>query len=324
VAEAAVIYPWEREDALPHVKARQPVWNLTGPTIRIDLPKRRAEQQLPRALQGLSYGAVVMTHRGNSNGRLSILLSSIPENFPVVVSSDSIDERDVRLDSEVAKWHGADFSHSTPWAGRAGHAIQCMEVTSWDYTLFLNDDVWLFPEATLESLRWAKVLRTAGLPLACLAMPGFESYHDHKQWGFESWQECLDQPFRFEAIPPHPKFLLGPAMYLNPFGACMIVMRDAYEDVGGFAREAWSHDDTLNHRVWLSRRWVNAAMPGRGYVHYGAQSNHFGETQEWMGSHKAATGMTADESGAAQREVMVKKAEQYADIFLKLGGTPSL
>lgn len=324
MSQTAYSYPWEDPAAPDHVRKRQPVWNLKGPMLRVDLPKRRSAQELPRALQGLSYGAVVMTHRGHSNGRLSILLSSLPENLPVVVSSDAIEPKEVEYDRMVAAHHGADFSHSTPWAGRAGHAIQCMAVTSWDYVLFLNDDVWLFPEASLEALRWTRILEGKGLPLACLAMPGFESYHDHEKWGFRSWQESLDEPWRFEAIPPHPKFLLAPSLYKNPFGACMVIVRKAYDDVGGFAREAWSHDDTLNHRVWMSRKWVNAAMPGRGYVHYGAQSNHFGETQEWMGTHKAATGMTADESGAAQGEVMVEQAEKYGHIFLALGGTPCL
>ncbi len=318
------MYPWEDPNAAEHVRNRQTVWHLEGPSLRIDLPKRRPAIELPRALQGLSYGAVVMTHRGYSNGRLSILLSSLPENLPVVVSSDAVTQREMEMDREVAEWHGADFSWSTPWSGRAGHAIQCMEVTSWDYTLFLNDDVWLFPEATVEALRWTYIIEKAGVPLAMLAMPGFESYHDHAKWGFTSWQECLDQPWRFEAIPPHPKFLMAPSLYQNPFGACMVIVRKAYNDVGGFAREAWSHDDTINHRIWLSKKWVNAAMPGRGYVHYGAQSNHFGETQEYMGSHLAATGMTADESGHAQAEIKEKMARVYADIFLRLGGTPCL
>ena len=318
------IMPWDDPAAPEHVRKRQPVWNMPGPTIRIDLPRRRPALELPRALQGLSYGAVVMTHRGSSNGRLSILLSSLPANLPVVVSSDSIDEADIRLDAEVAAHHGADFVHSTPWAGRAGHAIQCMTVTSWDYVLFLNDDVWLFPEATLEALRWTYVIEHAGVPLAMLAVPGFESYHDYAKWGFDSWQQCLDEPMRFEAIAPHPKFLMAPALYKNPFGACMVIVRKAYRDVGGFAREAWSHDDTINHRIWLSRKWVNAAMPGRGYVHYGNQSGHFGETQEWMGSHLAATGMTADESGRAQHAIMEEWTPKLADIFLSLGGTPCL
>src|SRR5207253_3946405 len=108
-----------------HVRKRQPVWNLQGPAIRFDLPRRRPAVELPRALQGLSYGAVVMTHKGHSNGRLSILLSSLPANLPVVVSSDSIEPGEVELDRKVAEHHGADFVHSTPWSGRAGHAIQC-------------------------------------------------------------------------------------------------------------------------------------------------------------------------------------------------------
>jgi len=317
-------YPWLDPEAPEHVRKRQPVWNLQGPAIRLDLPKRRPAQELPRALQGLSYGAVLMTHKGFSNGRLSILLSSLPENLPVLVSSDSIETSEADADRAVAMHHGADFVHHTPWDGRAGHAIQCMAVTSWKYTLFLNDDVWLFPEATLEALRWTWLLESHGVPLGCLAMPGFESYHDHKKWGFSSWQECLDHPDRFEAIPPHPKFLMAPSMYLNPFGACMVIVRKAYDDVGGFAREAWSHDNTLNHRLWLSNRWVNAAMPGRGYVHFGAQSNHFGETQEWMGSHKAATGMTDEESGHAQRLAMEAWRSKLGPIFLALGGTESL
>lgn len=319
------MYPWEAPDAPEHVRKRQRVWkDMTGPSIRIDLPKRRPAVEMPRALQGLSYGAVVMTHNGFENGRLSILLSSLPENLPVHVSSDAIDENEMEQDLNVAVYHGADFSWHTPWSGRAGHAIQCMATTNWDYTLFLCDDVWLFPEATIEALRWTHILREAGIPLACLAMPGFESYHDHKKWGYSSWQECLNDPSKFEAIPPHEKFLMAPALWQNPFGACMVIVREAYNDVGGFAQESWAHDDVLNHRIWLSRRWVNAAMPGRGYVHYGAQSNHFGETEEWIGSHKAATGMTPEESGKAQSEIKIEMANCYGTILQTLGGTPCL
>ena len=315
------MYPWQDPNAPIHVQRRQPVWNMTGPPIRHDLPRRRPPQELPRALQGLSYGAVVMTHNGYSNGRLSILLSSLPENLPVVVSSDAIDDHEVEGDRAVAVHHGADFSHSTPWAGRAGNAINCMAVTSWDYTLFLNDDVWLAPETTLEALRWTYVIERAGVPLAVLAIPGYESYHEWQRWGFESWQQCLDQPWRFEALPPHPKFLLAPALYKNPFGAAMLIVRKAFNDVGGYAKEYWAHDDCLNHRVWTSRKWVNAAMPGRGYVHYGAQSANFGETAEWVGEFKAATGMTADESGKLQYEIMETWRPKLSQALLSLGGT---
>lgn len=318
------MYPWQDPNAPIHVQRRQPVWNMTGPPIRHDLPRRRPAQELPRALQGLSYGAVVMTHNGYTNGRLSILLSSLPANLPVVVSSDAIDDHEVEGDRAVAAHHGADFKHSAPWAGRAGNAINCMAVTDWDYTLFLNDDVWLAPETTLEALRWTYVIERAGVPLAVLAIPGYESYHEWQRWGFESWQQCLDQPWRFEALPPHPKYLMAPCLYGNPFGAAMVIVRKAYDDLGGFYRETWCHDDGLNHKVWTSGRWVNAAMPGRGYVHYGAQSNHFGETQEWMGSHLAATGMTPEESGKAQAECRAAAATKYGDVFIALGGTPSL
>lgn len=319
------MYPWENPTAPEHVKNRQRVWkDMKGPSLRIDLPKRRPAIEMPRALQGLSYGAVIMTHNGFENGRLSILLSSLPANLPVHVSSDAIDENEMVQDRTVADWHGAGFSWHRPWSGRAGHAIRCMDVTTWDYTLFINDDTWWFEEATVEAFRWAHILTTAGLPLAVLAIPHFETYHCWKEWGFDSWQQCLDEPTRFEKIGPHPKFLMAPSLWLNPFGAGMVIVRKAYDELGGFAREAWSHDNTLNHRVWLSRKWVNAAMPGRGFIHYGAQSNHFGETQEWMGSHLAATGMTDEESGLAQRAVMEEMTVKYADIFLKLGGTPCL
>jgi hypothetical protein len=318
------MYPWEDPSQPEHVRKRQPVWNLQGPAIRTDLPKRRPALELPRALQGLSYGAVIMTHRGYSNGRLSILLSSLPANLPVVVSSDSIEPNEVELDRKVAAHHGADFSYSTPWAGRAGHAIQCMECTSWDYTLFLMDDVWLAPETTVEALRWAHLLTTHGVPLATLAIGGYEIYHDWEKFGYESWQDALDRPQLLELVPPHPKFLLAPCLYKNPFGACMLIVRKAYEDLGGFTKLYWANDDVFNHQVWLSNRWVNAAMPGRGYCHFGNQSGHFGETKEWIGTFEAATGMTAEESGKLQVESIYRWKEQLGSVFLELGGTESV
>lgn len=314
-------FPWENPSAPEHVRKRQTVWHMTGPAIRIDLPKRRPAVELPFSLQGLSYGAVVMTHRGYSNGRLSILLSSLPENLPVVVSSDAVEQNEMELDQMVAKHHGADFSWHRPWSGRAGHAIQCMEVTNWDYTLFLMDDVWLAPEVTVEALRWAYIFQRHGIPLACLAISGWELYHHWKDFGFDSWQDSLDRPQKLEAVPANPSFLRAPCLYKNPFGACMLVVRRAYADLGGFTSKYWANDDVFNHQVWLSGIWVNAAMPGRGYVHYGAQSNHFGETPEWIGTFEAATGITAEESGKKQVEMMLRWKEQLGHIFLALGGT---
>ncbi len=317
-------YPWEDKTAPEHVQKRQPVWNLKGPVIRLDIPKRRPEIELPRALQGLSYGVVVMTHKGYSNGRLSILLSSLPVNIPTHVSSDAITENERAMDYMVADYHGADFSHHTPWDGRAGHAIQCMKATSWDYTLFLMDDVWLAPEVTVEALRWAYILRRKAIPLAALAIPGWELYHKWKDFGFASWQDSLDRPQMLEAVPPHLGFLRAPCLYRNPFGACSLIMREAYDDLGGFSSKFWAEDDVFNHRVWTSDKWICAAMPGRGYCHYGAQSWHHGESQQYVGEFKDATGMTADESGKLQAASQERWAAKLGDIFLELGGTPSV
>ncbi len=262
-----------------------------------------------------------MTHKGYSNGRLSILLSSLPSNLPVHVSSDAITTGEMDLDRTVAEYHGADFSHHAPWSGRAGHAIQCMEVTKWDYTLFLMDDVWLAPEVTIEALRWTRILENIGVPLASLAIPGWELYHHHKDFGFTNWQHTLDMPQMLEAVPPNPAFFRAPCLYKNPFGACFLIVRKAYEDLGGFRLEYWANDDVFHHFVWLSNRWVNCAMPGRGYCHYGAQSNHFGETEEWIGKFELATGMTAEASGEKQYESMKLWNKVFEHKMLLLGGT---
>jgi hypothetical protein len=265
-----------------------------------------------------------MTHRGYSNGRLSILLSSLPANLPVVVSSDSIEPNEVELDRKVAAHHGADFSYSTPWAGRAGHAIQCMECTSWDYTLFLMDDVWLAPEVTVEALRWCHIFREHGIPLASLAIPGWELYHHWEEFGFSSWQDSLDHPERLEGVPPNPSFLRAPCLYKNPFGACSVIVREAYNDLGGFTRAYWAEDDVFNHQVWLSNKWINAAMPGRGYCHWGAQAAHFGESPEWIGTFEKATGMSPEDSGRLQVESILRWKDKLGHIFLALGGTEAV
>ena len=314
-------YPWEDPNQPEHVRNRQTVWHLTGPAVRTDLPKRRPPYEYPRSLQGLSYGCVVMTHRGYTNGRLSILLSSLPQNLPTIVSSDAITPSEMALDRTVAEYHGASFVHHAPWDGRAGHAIQCMAVAPWDYILFLMDDVWLAPEVTIEALRWARIYEEHGVPLASLAIPGWELYHHWQDFGFSSWQDTLDHPERLESVPPNPRFLLAPCLYKNPFGACWLIVRKAYEDLGGHKREYWAQDDTFHHQVWLSDKWVNAAMPGRGYTHYGAQSNHFGETAEWIGTFEKACGMSADESGKLQYEFMHRWAYKLGPVFEKLGGT---
>jgi hypothetical protein len=319
------LYPWEAPDAPEHVRVRQPVMEIHHEAgIRWDLPKRRNADELPRALQGEDFGIVIMTHRGSSNGRLSVLLSSIPENYPVVVSSDSVAPRDVELDMEVALHHGADFAHCSPWGGRARNARHCMERTSWRITLFLCDDVWLFPETCSQALRWFCTLERHGIPLASLAVPGWETYREHTRWGFESWNECLVKPWKFEAVPPNPAFQRCPALFKNPFGACFVINRNAYTELGGFTPSYWAHDDVWNHQVWTSGKWVSAGYPGRGYMHLGAQSWHHGESVKYVGEFKDATGMTADESGKLQVESIYRWKDRLGHIFLSLGGTEAV
>ena len=98
----------------------------------------------------------------------------------------------------------------------------------------------------------------------------------------------------------------------------------AYDDLGGFAPEYWAHDDVFNHKVWLSRRWVSASYPGRGYMHLGAQSWHHGEAVEYVGSFKAATGMTVEESGRLQVEAIESWRPILGPIFVGLGGTDAV
>lgn len=317
-----MIYPWEMPDAPKHVKVRQPVMELKGGVgCRNDLSKRRAPDELPQVLKNLDFGITIMTHRGSSNGRLSVLLSSIPSNYPVVVSSDSISEFDIEQDKKVCEHHSAEFHHCTPWCGRAKNAIHTMKIAKWDIVLFLNDDVWLFPEAVSSALRWFYTLRGFGVPLACLGFPGWETYREHSQWGFTSWQECLDKPWMFESVPPNPAYNRCPALYKNPFGACMMISQSAYQDLGGFTPLYWAEDDVFNHQIWLSRNWVSAAFPGRGYMHLGAQSWHHGETVDFVGEFKDATGMTPEESGKLQAEMMKVWATKIGHIFESLGGS---
>ncbi len=322
---AEVILPWEKPDAPEHVKNRQPVMEIPAQRgIRDDLPKRRPADELPLSLQEENYGIVIMTHRGSSNGRLSVLLSSIPANYPVTVCTDSVAEQDVQDDRIVAEYHGAGFVHCTPWGGRAKNAIHCMEFTSWDLTLFLCDDVWLFPETCCDALRWFAIFERHHVPIASLAVPGWETYREHVQWGFSSWAQCLFEPWRFEAVPPNPNFMRGPSLRKNPFGACFLINRDAYEALGGFSPDYWAHDDVWNHKVWTSKEWVSCGYPGRGYMHLGAQSWHHGEAQEYVREFKDATGMTAEESGALQVKSIERWAKELGFIFVRLGGTPSV
>lgn len=320
-----VSYAWEQPDAAPHIRSRQPVMEISAPPgVRSDLPRRRVADELPRTIQGESFGITIMSHRGHSNGRLSVLLSSIPENYPVIVSSDAVDPEDVRRDREVAEHHGAEFRHCTPWGGRAKNARHAMDIARWRVVLFLCDDVWLFPETVRDALRWYLTFERHGLPIASLAVPGWETYHNHKEWGFESWEQCLAEPWRFESVPPNPAFRVTPALYKNPFGACFVLNHTAYDELGGFTNKYWAHDDVWNHQVWTSDKWVSAGYPGRGYMHLGAQSWHHGESAEWVGSYQLATGMTPDESGHQQVKGMQLAAERYDHIFRQLGGTTAV
>lgn len=320
-------YQWDDPSAPYYVRTRQPKMEIAargGP--RTDLPQRRHYDTLPPVLEAIDFGIVVMTHRGYSNGRLSVCLSSIPENYTVVVCSDAISEDDVAGDHHVTGWHKAHFFHSTPWAGRAANARSCMNCTNWEWTLYLCDDVWLFPDTVSEMLRWSYVLREHGVPLATLGAPRFETREEHKALGFESWGQVLAEPWRLERLAPLNEYRRCPALFRGPFGACMLINRRAYNELGGFATDFWAHDDVWNHKVWMSESWVNACYPGRGYVHLGAQSWHEGETQEWVGTFAEGIGYKgSDEEAVAesirlQSEIKTRWAGRLEGIFKSLGG----
>src|SRR3990167_10079066 len=80
------------------------LWGERG--IRKDLPKRRIADNLPEELKKLDFGIAIMSHCVGSNGRLSVLLSSIPENYKVIVSDDAVSPEDVAIDKEICEWHG--------------------------------------------------------------------------------------------------------------------------------------------------------------------------------------------------------------------------
>lgn len=320
---------WNDPNAPEHIRKRQVVMQLQPPLdlvdgVRTAFPRRRPADEVTPCLRGYDFGLTIMTHHGASNGRLSTLLSTIPENYPVTVASDGIGD-EASADSRVAAAHGARFSHLKEWGGRAANAIHAMQAQTHRVVLFLNDDVWLSPECVLSALRWFHVLREAGLPLASLACPGWETVSLHAdpnwaKWSYSSWQQCLDEPHRFNAIPPNPAFNLGPRLWKNPFGACFVINREAYDDLGGFTPHYWAEDDVWNHQVWTSERWVSAGYPGRGYMHLGAQSWHHGESQESVGDFKRATGLTPDDSGAAQVRAMEVWQARLQPILERLGG----
>lgn len=319
---------WDDPAAEPHVRARQTVMQLAPPPdcrdgLRTVLPRRRPADEVPPSLRGYDFGLTIMTHYGASNGRLSTLLSTIPENYPVTVASDGIGA-EADADRAVADAHGARFSHLGTWGGRAANAIHAMDAQRHDVVLFLNDDVWLFPEACLTALRWFHTL-SALMPLASLACPGWETVHEHSnpnwlKWGYRSWQQCLDEPEHFHMIPPNPAFALGPRLWKNPFGACFVINRAAYVALGGFTPLYWAEDDVWNHQVWCSDAWVSASYPGRGYMHLGAQSWHHGESAASVGDFRAATGMTPEESGARQVRAMERWQHLLGPVFARLGG----
>jgi hypothetical protein len=317
-----MMYPWERPGVSEEVEMRAPKMEISRPWgPRYDLPRRQPAIEVAPSLRGYNFGAAIMTHRGYSNGRLSVLLSSLPENLPVVVSSDSIDERDIEGDRQVCEHHGAKFVHSTPWGGRAKNAIHTMVCHDFDPVLFLNDDTWLFPETPYDGLRWYHIIRnTINEKLAAVGFPIWSTFENYKSMGYDSWEQVLDDPYRCLRLSQHPQYSTCPALYKNPFGACMMINRAAYDDLGGFTEAYWAEDDVFSHQVWTSGRWFNVAVPGRGFIHLGAQSWHFGESQEYVNDFYAATGMTAEQSGAKQVESIYKWIDRIGPGFCRIGG----
>jgi hypothetical protein len=297
--------------------------HLDGPRgIRYNLPRRRPADDLPEELKQYNFGVAIMTHRGNSNGRLSVCLASLPENYPVVVSSDSVEKEDVEKDAEICRYHGAEFNWSTPWAGRAGNAINTMDCArgkGWDLVLYLNDDVWLAPETCRDILFWYnEYLKEGMVEVGAMMVPGWECYGHYDKLGFKSWQETFDNPQRLDFAPANPHFAKGPGMG-HPFGCAMVIVMKCYDEVGGFVKEFWAEDDAFNHQFLVSGRWFGPYHPGKGYYHFGAQSGHTGETVEWVGSMEDALGVTAEESGKMQEVYQNRWWEKYRDVFTRLG-----
>jgi len=59
-------------------------------------------------------------------------------------------------------------------------------------------------------------------------------------------------------------------------------------------------------------------------MHLGAQSWHHGEAEEYVGSFRAATGMTVEESGRLQVEAIERWRQKLGPIFARLGGTDAV
>lgn len=294
--------------------------------IRHDLPKRRARDILSPEIEKYNFGITIMSHCGGRNGRLSVLLSSIPENYKITVSDDAIEENDIALDKEICEWHGAEYHHHTPWSGRAGNAINAMKINNFDVILFLNDDIWMFPECVSNALRWYHILTQAGIPVGGLSIPQWETWGtgepschgNYKMWGFSSWDECLLEPWRLEAVPPNPAYSMPQIGHV--FGACMLITRQAYNDSGGFPMEFWAEDDAFNYTMLKTGKYISIKIPGRGYIHYGAQSWNRGETQETVGSWEKAYGISPEESQRIQTEIRNEWQQKIGNILARLGG----
>ena len=77
-------------------------------------------------------------------------------------------------------------------------------------------------------------------------------------------------------VKPNPHYSSGPGIG-RVFGCCMMIDRKVYNEVGGFPTNFWAEDDAYNYLVYKTPKWVIPYFPGRGYMHYGAQSWHKGE-----------------------------------------------
>lgn len=183
---------------------------------------------------------------------------------------------------------------------------RAMERAQGEYFLLLNTDAFLQPDALTEMLRAAQ-----RYPRAAVIGPRLLNEDGSRQksvWPFptpaQSWTENLgigwfSRRLKGNAGLIHSPDDEGEVPWI--IGACMLVRRAAYEQVGGFDPRFWMYaEETDWQKTMRGAGWIVAFAPQSVVVHLGGASGigsqrvaeeFFHSSEQYTLKHHGATGL---------------------------------
>jgi N-acetylglucosaminyl-diphospho-decaprenol L-rhamnosyltransferase len=200
----------------------------------------------------------------------------------IVVDNGSTDESQAMLAAQFPEVHLIQNLHNVGFA-RANN--QAMAVSRGRYLLLLNSDALLLPQAATAMLNLAASEPRAGLIGAHLRNRDGSFQASYTPFP-NLWQEFLilsglGRLFYGREYPSYgPKENKGPQVVDYVEGACMLVRREAYEQVGGLDEGYFMYAEEVDWCYTLRQQgWQVWYQPAAKVIHLGGGSSQQRRTQ---------------------------------------------